>query len=234
MIKTKLILIEGVPCSGKSSTAVKLQEVISQSGLACQCFLEWSADNPIPIGTADNLPEIISTTKSREKQTLQDWQRFVESVKKQDIVTIIESRFWQTEGMYLYLCGYSEEEIQRSNSRIISIIAELNPVLIYLAPQNLGKMFERVSAIKNKKWRDSGKEGSWEEWGNQVYGQQEWFKIRHLEGKDSLSFFIEWKKIADGLYLEFPFKKIKVDNPELNWTATMSKINNFLFLNAQT
>jgi hypothetical protein len=116
-IKTKLILIEGVPCSGKSSTAVKLQEVISHSGCVCQCFLEWSADNPIPIGTADNLSEIISTTNSREKQTLQDWRRFVESVKKRDIVSIIESRFWQTEGMYLYLFGISIYKVKDNQPR---------------------------------------------------------------------------------------------------------------------
>jgi hypothetical protein len=218
-----------VPGSGKSTTALKLQELISQNGRVCQCFLEWSADNPIPIGTAEQLSEIISTTKIRQGQTLGDWQRFVESAKEQDSITILEGRFWQTEGMYLYLSGHSEDEIQRRYGRVIAIISELHPVLIYLAPQNLGRLFENISVIRNKQWRESGKGGTWEEWGDQIYGRQEWFKTRGLEGRDSLQFFIEWKKIADRLYVQFPFKKIQVDNPERDWPATLSKIQNFLY-----
>ena len=229
MIKTKLILIEGVPGSGKSTIALKLQETISQNRRASQCFLEWSADNPIPIGTAGNLSQIISTTKAREEQTLQDWRRFVESARTQETVTIIESRLWQTAGMYLYLSGHSEDEIHNSSRRLISVVAELDPVLIYLAPKNLAKLFADISTVRNKKWRESGQEGSWEEWGDQIYGQQEWFKRHHLPGKYSLQFFIEWQKIADRLYLAFPFSKIKLDNPEHSWPSTLSKIRDFLF-----
>ena len=66
MIKTDLILIEGVPCSGKSSTAEKLARDISARGIRCNCYLEWSEDNPISIGQMEDLAVIIASTKSRQ------------------------------------------------------------------------------------------------------------------------------------------------------------------------
>jgi thymidylate kinase len=59
MIKTKLIIIEGVPGSGKSTIADKLKNTIITCGIDCECFLEWSPGNPIVIGSMESLSEII-------------------------------------------------------------------------------------------------------------------------------------------------------------------------------
>src|ERR1051325_8136278 len=96
MIETKLILIEGLPGSGKSTTAQKLANVISNSEIACQCFLEWSTNHPIQIGDDSQLGEIIATSINRESELFQKWQNFVQVQQTQELVTIMESRFWQT------------------------------------------------------------------------------------------------------------------------------------------
>jgi deoxyadenosine/deoxycytidine kinase len=48
MIETRLVLIEGPLGSGKTTTAQRLADEISNSGRAFKCFFEWSTDNPIP------------------------------------------------------------------------------------------------------------------------------------------------------------------------------------------
>jgi len=229
MIETKLILIEGIPCSGKSTTAKKLNTMISALGIECQCFFEWAVDNPIFIGSMESLPEIIATTKSRAQGVLRKWKGFTEKVRQENTVSIIESRLWQTDGMYLYLSGHSEHEAAESSRRIVRTILDLNPVLIYLAPEDIGQMLEQVTETKNRAWRESGKEGSWDQWGNEVYERQAWFTSRSLKGQYAVvRFFNEWTSLADRLYEEIPFRKIKIVNPQANWETTMHRIEGFL------
>jgi len=134
VIKTNLILIEGIPGTGKSTIASKVCEVLGKRGIECKCYQEWSEDNPIEIGKMEDLSEIISSTNSRSEDVLMQWERVAEGIKGLDSVNVIESRFWQTDGMYLFLSGCSEDIIFENNMRVISAISELNPVLIYLVP----------------------------------------------------------------------------------------------------
>ena len=231
MIDTRLILIEGVPCSGKSTTAEILAKDISSEGIQVNCFLEWSEDNPIFIGKMENLAEIISTTKARETDVFRQWTNFVHHARQHDAINIIESRFWQTNGMYLYLSGHSEEDVLKSTSQLTSIIVELNPVLIYLAPADIEALHAHVAREKNQKWREAGREGSWEEWGNRIYEQQEWFTRRSLTSKAMARFFDEWAAITDRLFIEFPFGKIKIKDPQMDWERTMDLISDFIGIN---
>lgn len=228
MIDAKLILIEGVPCSGKSATAEHLMIDLSACGIPCNCFFEWAENNPIFIGKMEDLSEIIATTKSREQNVLQQWKNFTKRAKQQETVNIIESRFWQTDAMYLYLSGHSEHEISESNHRVISVLAELNPVLIYLAPKDIEQLHRQITKKKNEKWRESGREGSWKQWGNHVYERQQWFTTRLLNSKAMARFFNEWASIADRLYERFPFRKIKIQDPQVDWEHTMGSIRDFL------
>lgn len=228
MIDTRLLLIEGVPCSGKSTIAKRLYTEISTSGYQCDYFLEWARNHPIHIGNIEDLSTIISTTKSREQKILRQWRQFAERAKQKEAIVIIESRFWQTDGMYLYLSGYSENEIFESNRNVISTIAELDPVLVYLAPQDIERLHRQITKQKNKTWRESGRDGSWEEWGNKVYVQQKWFTSRLLDSKAMPRFFNEWASIADKLYERFPFRKIKMQDPQVDWERSIGSIKDFL------
>jgi len=231
MIDTRLILIEGMPCSGKSTTARKLESLLSAGGIECQCFLEWAPDNPIFIGNIESLPEIIARTKSRAQNVLRDWKDFTAKARQQVTVSIMESRFWQTDGMYLYLSGHSEHEIIESSRRIVCIISELSPVLIYLAPRDIGQVLAQVTEAKNQEWQKAGKEGSWQQWGNDVYERQSWFTSRSLKGEDAIvRFFYEWASISDKLYEEVPFHKIKIVDPQADWEGSMHRIEGVLEL----
>ena len=233
MIKTKLILVEGVPCSGKTTTATTMLREISTHGYQCHCYLEWGDDNPIDIGNKEDLAEIISTTKVREQDILQQWKDFVESAKQQEAINIIESRFWQTDAMYLYLSGHSEHEVFESNRRLLAVIVELDPVLVYLAPEDIEQLQIKVASRRNEKWRESGRDGSWEEWANSVWEQQQWFTDRALYSESMARFFNEWAAIADRLYERFPFRKIRIQDPQIDWENANGRIRDFLEVASQ-
>jgi thymidylate kinase len=229
MIATKLILIEGLPCSGKSTTAGKIAESLAARGIACRCFREWAEDHPIPIGRMEDLPSVIATAKAREGEVLRQWEDFAVRAARSDAVTVLESRLWQTHAMYRYLSGGTPNEAAESSRRIAALIAILDPVLVYLAPADIGRALAQAAGEKNRKWREEGREGSWEEWGNAAYEQQQWFADRGRKGPHAvIAFFEEWAAIADGLYEELPFRKIKIRDPRADWDLALRRIRAFL------
>ena len=231
MIDTRLILVEGVPGSGKSTTAKTIMGEVTACGYKCNCYLEWGENNPSVIGHMEDLAKIISTTKAREENVLQQWKSFANIAMQQETINIIESRFWQTESMYLYLSGHSVQEIFESNRRVIAMISELDPVLIYLVPEDIEQLHTAIAMKRNEEWRESGRQGSWEEWGDSVYEQQKWFSDRSLDSKAITRFFNEWALIADKLFDRYPYRKLRIHNPHIDWGNTNDCIKEFLELN---
>lgn len=229
MIDTKLILIEGIPGSGKSTIATRLSDLIIKIGIPCECYLEWSKNNPINIGEMEDLTEIISSSMSRGADVLKQWEYFSRTAKYHPTVTIVESRFWQTDAMYLLLSGHTETDIMARVQRIEPAITELNPVLIYLTPQDIEQHLLITVERKNKKWRELGKDGSWEMWGNQIYEQQKWFTNHSLMRSEAfVLFFTEWTSIADRLFEILQFRKIKIQFNHSNWDVVNMTIQQFL------
>lgn len=231
MIDTKLILIEGIPGSGKSTIAASLSDLITKNNIPCQCHLEWSENNPIFIGHMDDLSEIISTSGARWPDVLRQWHEFALQAKRQNIVHALESRFWQADAMYLLLSGHPEEDIIKKNRQVVSAVDGLDPVLIYLAPENMTQHLATISDMRNKKWRASGKSGSWSEWGDRVYEQQQWFRARSIKGEEGfIRFFTEWTSLADRLFEILTFRKIKIPVKHENWNPVFRQIQKFLDL----
>ena len=89
--------------------------------------------------------------------------------------------------------------LPEAKDRVISVLAGLNPILIYLAPKDIEQLHTQITRKKNEKWREAGREGTWEAWGNTVYERQKWFTNRSLNSKAMARFFNEWAIIADKL-----------------------------------
>jgi hypothetical protein len=178
------------------------------------------------------LGRIIAKSISREGVLIQQWQKFVQAQRTQEFVTIIESRFWQTSLMLMYAAGYPMESVVESNQRVINVIQELKPVLIYFAIDNPEEFALRTIQIKNKEWQLAGRNIDWVEHVLEAFVSQKWFTERSLTGLDGIIAFLkEWVSITEVLYESLPFPKLKISNPHDEWLLTMKRIHNFLGLN---
>ena len=231
MIDTKLVLVEGPPGSGKTTTAQKLAAEIANTGRACQCFWEWDPNNPIVIGDDLHLDQAIATSIAREADVLQQWQQLVDRQRAQDTVTIMESRFWQTGAMLMYVAGHPLEGVLESNRRLITIIQELRPVLVYFTIDDLRGFTAQTIQSKEVEWQRAGFPGSWAEHIFAAFEGQPWSAAHGATGPTGMIALLEdWALVAERLYARVSFPKIKMRNPYQDWDSVMTCLRSFLEL----
>jgi len=228
-IATKLILLEGPPGSGKTTTARKIAEWLDDGGFACQCFYEWSPDHPIPIGDDLHLGEVIRSSIDREGEVLQMWKRFSTDAETKDRITVMESRFWQTSLMLMYAAGSPLNSILESNRRVVNAIRALNPVLIYFAVDPLREFVQRTIQIKEAEWQAGQIPGTWAGHIFSAFEGLPWFQQRGLAGQEGFIQFLEdWFTVSNELFAQFPCRKLEIHNPHHDWSASMGTIQHFL------
>jgi adenylate kinase family enzyme len=231
MRDTKLVLIEGPPGSGKTTTAMKLAEAISSSGIECQCLREWETNHPIQIGDDSDLGQVIQTSIAREESMLEQWQRFALMRQSVPLVTVMESRFWQTSVMLEYAAGRTVAGVLESNLRVINILQVLNPVLIYFAMDDPRAFTTRIMQIRDDAWQRTNTTGTWSQFIVDAFNGQKWLTDRRLSGlAGTLALFEAWVGVTEQLYERLPFPKIKIRNPHHDWAAAMREMNAFLGL----
>jgi len=201
---------------------------ISNSRKACQCFLEWSTDHPIPIGDDLHLGQAVASSIAREADVLHQWQQFAQARQSADLVTVMESRFWQTSVMLMYVAGHPVEGVLASNQRVIEAIQGLNPVLVYFAIDDPRAFAARMIRVKDEEWQRAGLEGSWAQHIYEAFDSQKWATDRGLTGLTGmLALLEEWAQVTEALYDRVPFQKIKVRNPHQDWTLAMQQMRGF-------
>lgn len=231
MVPTKLILVEGPPGSGKSTTAYLLAEKIRQAGFSCACHLEWDADHPIPIGSDLDLGNVIATARQREEEMLNHWRRFARERRGKEMVSILESRFWQTSLMLMYINGHPLNGLFDIQQRVVDVLLPLNPVLILYTIDDLRAFTTRTIQAKEDEWQKSGFPGTWTGHIYEALNGKSWFTAHGLSGQVGyLAFLEEWAGICEQLYQQLPFGKIKVNNPYLDWAETSRQVDAFLDL----
>ena len=126
-MKTKLIIVEGLPGSGKSTMAKKIADTLAGNGEKVLCADEGVSEHPADYGDYD-FPDFPT---EREK-ILEKWRHFVKNSDK-DTVCVFNCIFLQNpmcETMMRF--GMDETASQKYIGEIAQIIKPLNPLIVYI------------------------------------------------------------------------------------------------------
>jgi thymidylate kinase len=212
MLNTKLILIEGLPGAGKSTSTAHLGGVLRHHGIACHSFLEEDEFNPIAC--------LDFEIKGLTTKMVHLWRDFAEQATRELGVTIIESRLWQNTALFMFMSDVDLAEIVHFNQQVGKAVAPLSPCLIYLDQDDTEIALRRMYAVRGENWM---------EWALGETIPYPWFQSRGLKGFAGwVQFFEEWQHVAERLYSDWPYHKIKILNPHEDWARAYDQMYAFL------
>ena len=178
----RLYIIEGLPCSGKSTTSAFVAELLNQHGNVCYVD-EGTGEHPAdyefhaltPAGMLGPEPQIVSLKdysgemfdrllqykiydflpwETEMPIMLEKWRQFARDAQE-DTIYVFNCVLLQNpmcETMMRF--GFDQEESQRYIAQIAEIIAPLNSVVIYLKNDDIADSV-RKAAAERPGWLDS-------------------------------------------------------------------------------
>lgn len=144
MKQTRLILIDGMPGSGKSTTGQWLKETLESNKIPCRFFHELEQNHPLRIYDKhfDSFtnPEEAEWFIAKVKQLFRD---FVEERLHKHEIAIVESYLFQNTIGFAYNMGMDESLLLDLAASIQSVLLPLQPALIY---------YYQVHVERNWRW----------------------------------------------------------------------------------
>ena len=222
MINTNLICVDGLPGSGKSTTAQLLFIHLARSGYEAEWFYEHQTSHPIY--KYHDLEKAFGMTPLESKRTheraLRNWKRLVNSLRGTNKITILESTIFQTTAGGLLLMDLSKEEITGFVSRVPEIIRELNPVVIYFYQKDIANALRNIRARRG----DSFETLLVSQISRTPYGKKR--KVENFDGV--IGFYQDLREITDRLFSTFDFHKIAIESSQGRWKDYNKRITKVL------
>ncbi|HUT79712.1 MAG TPA: GNAT family N-acetyltransferase [Candidatus Bathyarchaeia archaeon] len=219
--KNRLILIDGLPGSGKSTTAQFLSYQLEKNGVNARWFHEFDTRNPL-FNENEIERKSISNAEEFIKITLNKWQKLVDELNATNEVYIIESYLMQCTAGYLFENNVRNELILDYITEVYKIIKPLNPILIYMTSKDVNHAITRLKKLRGNDWVDSHVE---------MDQNLPYILANNLKGFDGwVQMFSDYKEISDEIYQTFNYKKIAIDYAEDNWELYRQIILSFLAL----
>lgn len=146
-MKTNLIIVEGLPGSGKSTTAAMIAEVLKEKAIKVCCVDEGVQEHPADYADYD-FPDF---TTERTK-ILGKWKSFAENADR-DTIYVFNCIFLQNpmcETMMRF--GMSEDASLNYIAEIAEIIRPLNPIIIYIDQPVVKATVDSVLEERGNEW----------------------------------------------------------------------------------
>jgi hypothetical protein len=220
----RLILIEGMIGSGKTTTALRVGDWLAGQGHDVRVFREAAADHPIRTRAEDRLRAAPGsaadgrTGGSGSPGAYPDdqWRRLAERCLPGQPAIILEGSFLQNSVMPAFIDDAPSPAVDEIFSRIVRQAAPAEPLLVYLRPAGIGEAIARVHRVRGEPWSS----------GNVAFVENTpWARRRGLRGQDAVAGLYEaWEPVVTRLYSRYPFPKIMVTDPQHDWQAALARI----------
>ena len=218
ILRTKLILVDGLPGSGKSTTAQFIALQLERNSIPARWFYELDNSHPIHafhVWSREGPEKFIETTT-------ENWRSFVAKGKHSENVNILESTLFQSTVRLLLQSDISRQRIIEYTVHIEEMISELQPVLIYFSSLNVAQALRTICEKRKK---------TWEQYFIQVIDGSLYAKHRELQNFEGVvTFFQEYQELTTDLFSRFEMNKLALDNSKGHWDERHRQICEFLGL----
>jgi thymidylate kinase len=153
-----LILVEGVPGAGKSSTARFPRDALAAEGRAVRWWYEEERGHPVYcFHDAATLAAVVADLNAGQHErviaaALARWRRFAAETRTSDTVVILDGCLFGYLTWSLFPLAVPEAEIAAYVAAVERILAPCAPRLIYLRPSDLAATLAHVGRERGDGW----------------------------------------------------------------------------------
>lgn len=212
-LDSKIIFIEGIAGSGKSTTGQLLYSNLYKHGYTVKLIHEFCRPHPIH--------ELnIEEPKTWISKTLENWHNLADTLVKTNEIMIMDGTLFQCTIGVLLEMDVKVPIIRKYAEQVPYIIKPLNPILIYFYQNDIQMALRTAYEQREDGWRRRV---------NDFVSDARFFKNRKLCGLDG---YVEYnqvlRNITDNLYSEYNLKKISIENSGGDWKLYHHIIAEFL------
>jgi hypothetical protein len=173
----KLIIVEGIPGSGKSTTARFIALQLERNGLKAKLFHESTFQHPILIENDIHHPDTWKNTY------LENWNHFLEEQMHSDSIFVMESVLFQSPIIHLLHLDVNQDEIIQFINQLYGVLTNMNCSLIYLYQEDPFIGINRMMAARGGE--------TWLENTYEKYKHDPYYVNRGLTGKELHLHFLQ-------------------------------------------
>jgi hypothetical protein len=233
MRDTKLIFVEGLPGSGKTTTASWLASRLQAERLLVNLFLEHQPEHPLNVGGTLHPSGYTTgeaffqryTPASFVQESLQRWQAFVRTALQAEAISVLDSYPFQNTVRVLLQLNATPDCMREYAGHVEALVMPLQPVLMYFNHRDLAHAFHTLSTISAQRgtaWTDSIVE---------LVTHCPYAMARHLEGfSGALAVLRDYKQLTDALLRQSRCPRLVLEDCAGAWEGCYRQIEAFLGL----
>ena len=224
----RLILIDGIPGSGKSVAAQTIARRLPEAGRPVRWWYEEEAGHPIYVfHDAASLQavtrDLFSGTHERViAEALEQWARFAGEAQRAGTTVVADGVFFGYLTWTLHYLDRPADETLAYVRRVQDALAPLDTRLVYLRQRDVAATMRHVLAVRGAGWA----ERTIRKAADSPYG-----RARGLAGFDGLTrYWSDYQALADRLFDHVRLPKLAVDVEVGGWAGTGDAVAAFLEL----
>ena len=204
----KLVIIEGIMGSGKSTTVLEFAERLNAAGVPALGITEGV--NPHPIRFDWDVPWAEMPAERLADASIARWKQYVAHALGSDQLSVVDGQLFHGNLTSLVLLEADMDLMRRYVSEVAAAIEPLHPFLIYFYQDDIEQAIRVVSAERGEAW---------------VKYQVDW-KLgspyaarRGLSGFGGLvDLYRDYRQITDSLYEDLNIRKVRIENSARDWS----------------
>jgi hypothetical protein len=217
--RTRLVIIEGIMGSGKSTTARWIAARLEEAGHQAAAITERV--DPHPVRGTDGLdhwfePWLEMTVEGLVERCLAKWRNFVAEAQATRTIYALDGQLFHGDLTNLFLMEASPAALASYCESVIDIARPLAPLLIYFYQADVARAIHAISSERGEEWVKY--QVDWKL--QSPYGRR-----RGLAGLGGLvALYQDYRALTDDLYSKLGLPKLAIENSQQAWDAYYRQI----------